>query len=603
MIYAGFIHFNQSANGINSSEEALIATLSSLIDTNPSVIKREHLTLCYGKVSNDQDMDSVWKNETSLLIGRIFDKYEQRSFSEENFKNYAHLSNEDFLRKIWGKYVYIRINKEKSLVEVVLDLTGQLPFFYFPLPNGSVVFASHIEIISRILSHQLEYNLEYLCSYLVYGNSSSIQTPFKGIYELPPACLLKITINEQVTVPFWDPLHSYTNAPFETIPEKSAVDVLQKTLKPWIKPYENICVSLSGGLDSSSLVYCLKDIIREDQTLKALNYFHSEIKSSNELVHARNVCKDTNIELIEVDVSDSLPFDPSQSTQLLIPNKPFPGLVSQKWLEKISNYIYVDPSTIFVSGHGSDHIFMRPPSKLSIADCFIEKDLKKTKQKLREVAQFYRDPLFSVLKANLISLSSYFLNVRKKKRDNTNDEIPKWINSILLEKTSPYFIHPIYESLPKKTLPGKYEQIDTLYEGLASIQVELLDQENSTYYPFLYEPVVEFALSFPTYELFDKGYDRYPLRKTVSDRFKTETVWRRDKSQTTGLFQLGVKRNLEYVLATCLDGYFVKQGLIDREGLKQTISRIANGGIKHLWPFMHLISTEMFIQSWEKKSL
>ena len=93
------------------------------------------------------------------------------------------------------------------------------------------------------------------------------------------------------------------------------------------------------------------------------------------------------------------------------------------------------------------------------------------------------------------------------------------------------------------------------------------NQIDPTYYPFLYEPVVEFALSFPTYELFDKGYDRYPLRKAVSEIFKTDTVWRRDKSQTTGLFQLGIKQNLDHVLDICLKGHFVKQGLIDKEGL------------------------------------
>lgn len=203
-----------------------------------------------------------------------------------------------------------------------------------------------------------------------------------------------------------------------------------------------------------------------------------------------------------------------------------------------------------------------------------------------------------------MSLNSHFFSRRLEKRHpkNIQDETPNWIKLEVRQKASTDFIHPIYEHLPSSVFPGKYEQIDALYEGLASIHMEM-NQVNPTYYPFLYEPVVEFALSFPTYNLFDKGYDRYPLRKAVSDHFKTETVWRRDKSQVTGILQLGVKKNLEPVLDICLEGEFVKQGLIDREELHKTIMLISNGDIKHLWPFMYIASAEIFLKYWEEKSL
>lgn len=604
MIYVGYIHLDEITT---FTGEGFITALNSIVDTNPKIIRKKSVTLGYGKILADQDMDEIWQSDTSLLMGRIFDKANQSSFSEKKFKHCAHLPNKEFLEKIWGKYVYINVDTHKPSVDIILDMTGQLPFFYYPFPNGSVLFSSHAEIISNTLSqkigHRLEYNLEYLCSYLIYGNSSSIQTPFKGVYEVPPGCHLKITKASKTTIPFWDPTLACKGSSLDK-KGNNAIDVLQSTLKPWIAPYKNVCVSLSGGLDSSSLVYCLKDIVREDQTLKALNYFHSQIKSSNELYHARNVCKETDIELIEVDVSASLPFDPPRNKSPLKLNKPFPGLVSQKWLETTCDYVCSEASTVFLSGHGSDHIFMRPPSKKSLADYVIEKGFKGSKQKLHEVTHFYRDSLFSIIKENLSSLFLYTCKIHRKKRgiSNANDEVPKWIKPALIKQISSQFVHPVYDCLPRNILPGKYEQIDALYEGIASIHVECMNQNDPMYYPFLYEPVVEFALSFSTYKLFDKGYDRYPLRQAVSDRFRTETVWRRDKGQTTGVFQLGVKRNLEYILETCLEGYFVKNGLIDREGLYKTIRLIANGDIKHFWPFLHLISAEIFLKSWEKRT-
>ncbi len=401
MIYVGLIHFNETSDKMDK----LCAVLESYTQTPPTVIHKNSLTLCYGKLSNEQDMDDIWQNDCAVSMGRLFDKKHHCAFAKKDFKNLSSLNKEEVLAKIWGKYVYIHANEKASQFDIVVDSTGKLPFFYTIFPNGNILFASDIEIIFKVLGQKPEINWMYLCSYLTYGNSSAIQTPFQNIYELPPACWLKITKNERTTQPFWNPLCSYKNSLSE---KKDAVRVLQETLKPWIEPYKNICVSLSGGLDSSSLAYCLKSIKKEEQTLSALNYFHGQVKSSNELIHARKVCEETGIELIELDVSQSLPFDSFSFKSPLKPNKPFPGLISLRSQKIKSENVPSESSCAFLSGHGSDHIFMRPPSKKSFSDYILEKGLKGSKEQLKNVTQFYRDPIFSILKENSVSLYSYF---------------------------------------------------------------------------------------------------------------------------------------------------------------------------------------------------
>ena len=597
MIYVGLINFDDTPNKIH----ALISTIEYFTNTSATVVKKNSLTVCYGKLSMIHDMDDIWESDHAILMGRIFDKAQESLFKREEFRNLYHLSTKEILEKIWGKYVYINSNKEPSQFEIVVDSTGQLPFFYHPLPDGNILFSSDIEIIFKVFSQKPEYNWTYLCSYLVYGNSSAIQTPFKNIYEVPPGCCLKITKHERRTEPFWNPHSSYKTSLYQ---KKDAVSVLQATLKPWIEPYKNICVSLSGGLDSSSLVYCLKDIVKENQTLSAINYFHSSVKSSNELAYARRVCQETDIKLIEIDASHSLPFDAPLKKQSIKPNKPFPGLVSLNLAENVFGYLSSNSPCTFLNGNGSDSIFMRPPSKKSVADYIIEKGLKGSKEQLKNITCFYRDSLFSILKKNVISLGAYCFSWRLEKRHSKNiqDVIPHWVKQKVHQNASPDFVHPIYKHLPFQILPGKYEQIDAFFDGIASIHGEM-NQVHPTFYPFFYEPVVEFAFSFPTYELFNKGYDRYPLRKAVSEHFKTETVWRRDKSQTTGIFQLGVKKNLEKILSLCLEGQFAKQGFIDRGNLYQTIMLISGGDINYMWPFMHLASVEIFFKCWEERSL
>jgi asparagine synthase (glutamine-hydrolysing) len=592
MIYAGIFDFC-GVDGITDTISSIIASY-----TFPAIIKKGPLILCYGKRSNRQDMDVVLENEFAIIMGRVFDKDKPCTFDQEDFQSLSLASKEDLLKKIWGNYVYI--NNHDDQCDVVVDLAGKLPFFYHVFPNGNVLFSSDIELIFKILQKKAEYNWIYLCSYLLYGNSSATMTSFMGIYELPPGCCLKIGKNGRRTEPFWDPLRSYEKA----FPRKEAgaVGVMQTTLKPLIEPYKNICVSLSGGLDSSSLLYCLNSIKNKDQILTAQNYFHANIKSSNELVYARKVCQETGVELMEVDVSNPLPFSVAYKNPFLKPNKPLSGLITLGLAEKISDYIPSDGSCIFLSGHGSDHIFMCPPTRKSVADYILERGLIGFKAKLDDITYFYRDSFSPTLGNNIASLYSYFLSRRLDKRHakDSQYENPKWVKQDLIKQSSSDFKHPIYEYLPSRILPGKYDQIDALYEGLASIHAEI-DPINPTYYPFLYEPVVEFALSFPTYELFNKGYDRYPLRQSVGERFNTETVWRRDKGQTTGIFQLGVKENLDFVLGLCLEGKLVKQGFVDKDDLHKTILLISNGDIKHIEPFANLASIELFLNYWDEE--
>ncbi len=594
MIYVGLLHLNEKSR-CEIDENKLVSTLT-LYASAPTFLKKQFLTLCYSRRSEQHDKDEVGGNETTLLMGRIFDKASSSVLKLNDFEVLSGRTKEEALEKIWGKYVYIKGNQEGSEFEVVIDSTGQLPFYYYFLPNGDVLFSSDIEILFKVLSQKPVLNWAYLSSFIVYGNSSAIITAFKNVFELPPGCCLKLTKNGHKTELFWNPL-STNKPPLHS--SSDSVDVLKATLQPLIEPFKNICVSLSGGLDSSSLVYCLKNIKKEDQTLKAINFFHSAIKSSNESVYARAVCQENGIELIEIDLCDTLPFDSFSKKLSINPNKPTTELISLKGKEKILSHVSSIDSSIYLSGHGSDHIFMHPPAKQALSDYILEKGILGSQHVLKELSHFYRDSAFSLLKENGKSLSSYFFHCRLEKRHpkNTLYKPPAWIKERAFQEKTSDFIHPVYGRLPSQVLPGKYSQIDNLYEGLASIHGEM-HQFHSTCYPFFYKPMVEFALSIPTFKLFDKGYDRYPLRQAVSDHFKTETVWRRSKGHTTGVVQLGIKKNLKEILDLCLEGELVKQGFVDKEGLHQTLLSMASGDYENLWPVMSIASTELFLRYW-----
>lgn len=592
MIYLGL----WSVRNVSDKIHELMSILAQHTGEEPSFTVKNNFTLVYGKLYPKHDMDQIWESDSTVLIGRIFDREDLTTFKQKQFRRYSQEIKQDLTRKVWGKYIYWIVDGTNTL-KVMVDPMGQLPCFYHTFPNGDLLFASHIDLISQCLSSNLDYNWSYLCSYLFYGCSSAIQTPFRGVEEIPPGCILTSTQNNRNIRSFWNPFATYVDIPS---PSGNAVNALQSVLKTIIEPYQNVCVSLSGGLDSSALVYCLSEIKRSDQKLIALNYFHSEVHSSNELHYARTVCDEVGIGLIEVDNSKILPFDTYPDYQGLKLNKPFSGCINLANINQYQSYLPVNDSCILLNGHGSDHIFMMPPTQMSIADYLLTQGTQGLVGKIKDITHFYRDSLTPVLTQNMVSLIRYLFAQKPNKRRSSQDKPPHWLMKKVHQYTTNKFVHPVYRDIPSRILPGKYIQIDALYEGLASIQANI-NSHSPEYYPFFCEPIVDFALTFTTYSLFQNGYDRYPLRQAVSSHFYTNNVWRRDKGETTGILQLGIKKNIDYVMELCLEGEMVKQGFVNREGLRQTILLISSGDNNDLWPFIQLASIEIFLKMWSRK--
>lgn len=596
MIYLG-IWSNQQ--DILDKIYELMPLLQQYTGEEPSVLTKNSFVLVYGKQYPLQDMDQIWESNSAILVGRIFDKVLHKAVEKKEFSKYSQKLQQGLTEEVWGKYVYWNIDNTDK-IEVMTDPAGQLSCFYYVLPSGGLLFASHIELIKQCLSSKLDYNWQYLCSYLSYGDSCATQTPFKDIEEVPPGCLLTATHSSRQVRPFWNPFATYASIPPYS---GNAVDALQAVLRLITEPYQNLCVSLSGGLDSSSLVYCLNEIKRPEQKLTAINYFHASIKSSNELHYARKICDELGIELNEIDFSNTLPFDPYLETPSLKLNKPSSASICLASINKIPHYFPSNESSILLSGHGSDHIFSRPPVKRSLVDYLLNCGTRGLVGKIKYITHFYRDSFAPILAQNMMSLVRYFFARQSDKRGEKSykEKTPRWLMPKINQYITTDFVHPVYKDVPARILPGKYDQIDALYEALASIHAKA-NTYNPEHYPFLCEPVIHFALSFPTYDLFDKGYDRYPLRQAVSSRFKTDNVWRRDKGETTGILQLGVKKNIDYVMELCLEGELVKKGFVDKESLRQTILLISNGSYKDLWSFVQLASIEEFLRMWSLNS-
>lgn len=539
-----------------------------------------------GKIS-DNDYDVALEHSRKILFGRVFNKATYEEFNENNLRN-ARAS--DISKKWWGKYIFFESHVDGKTT-VTRDPTGQLPFFYTQINQDLVLFSSELELLVKLLPSRPSYDWPYLLSNILYNhNSHSNRTAFQSVYELPPGCSVNLQKPSQIELT-WNPIE-YINA--EPIKNLEIIQTLESSLKSWVSNYKNIVLSFSGGLDSSALIYALSSVTSADQNLVPVNFYHPDIISSDERKHAHQICSSLNHNLLEINLEDCLPFSPLKKPLSFKPNHPFAALTHLALGEKMTDIVHSYPSSIALNGQGGDHIFLANPPPSLIIDYIRDKGLTGFQKHLQNVSDYYRTTHLQIFK----SAAREYRNICSHGRSVVYDEnSANWMTEDFLNLGKNQFLHPVQSIFSKEIPVGKVSHIIEIDHGIASVALEL-GNHNPVYCPFLYQPMIELALKIPTYSLTQNGYDRFPLRQAISQKYGTNHVWRRNKGETTGIVQFGAKQNLNYLMDLCLEGTLSMNGFIDRALVESTLKNFSKGGAESLWPLMNLISTEIFFEMW-----
>jgi asparagine synthase (glutamine-hydrolysing) len=298
-------------------------------------------------------------------------------------------------------------------------------------------------------------------------------------------------------------------------------------------------------------------------------------------------------------MAECLPF--STYKQLpFAPSKPSSALTHINSEQKLKTYVEKE-NHIFISGHGGDHIFSCPPSISVGADSFLEEGLFRSIKIMNELSDYFRMPIYKIYGENIFRLFKYVLKIKGKTIQDAHlkkrsiDWKTKKFNDLIKNSNK----LSVFKNLDKLDyIPGKLDDLEGIYSLFSMMDICVRDFQNPIFYPLSYTPIVEIAFGIPTYKMFQKGYDRFPLRKEVYKKYNTNNMWRRDKGETTGIMQLGFKSNLKEIKELCIEGNFSRNGLIDKDLLLNEIESYAAGESLNMWPVIQILSAEIFMKYW-----
>lgn len=597
MFIAGF--FNQVSDNIFSKLDAVVG---SKICGEKVYFKNKLVNIIVGKTSSSINQGRILSLDNILLVGKVFSKISFDSITKENLEKQSSIPNDLFINKYWGNYIYVRVKDNQATI--LRDPVGQTPLFYTKLDSGEYLFSSEIETLLDMLKSRPGFNWKYFSSYILHAFITTEQTAFNEIYELPHGCQISYNSTNGITDTsiVWNPLNYFSGYKGSENAMNNIVNITSNVIESWTKSADVISLDFSGGTDSTGILLLLNKILNKNKEIRLINQYHPDVSSSDERKYARATAMDLGLQLIEFDHSDSLPYDPVVKSARFKPNWPTSILSYLKVNNDISSLLEGNKNVTYMSGHGGDHIFMCPPPVTSLCDYLIEKGGKGFNKKAMELYAIFREPLSSMASNILKGFISYYFYSQYTQSFYVINKIKSapWFNKdvYLLEKQMHY--HPFFDKeKTTKSLPGKFWLIECIYSGLSTIKTDIRDDgTNPIFFPLFSQPLLELALSIPTYESYRYGHNRYLFRKAISDTFKSDAVWRHDKGETSGIEQRGIKRNEKQILELCLDGNLVKQGLVNKEKLHTGMLKIMNGQTDYQWAVTDIICAETFINLW-----
>jgi len=553
------------------------------------------------KYVQNQSQICLFQNEKhkKFVVGKVFDKNQYQSLQADELEKIS--SGQEFVDRYWGAYVYVSIDEDKQRIEILRDTLGSVSLFYTELAPGITVFASELRIITSLFE-SIAYNHDYIYSYLALGTVLTDQTPFERIYSLYPGCQLVLHAQKKYQELVFDPAkytqeHSYS--PQEL--HEEIVSRLKKILSSWTEGADGLVLDFSGGTDSSGLLFCLKELASENQEIKPINMYHDNVRSSDERVHARTIAQEVGVDLVELDMGTCLNFDEVEHLPKF-PNYPSPSFTAMKAEDQMLKPAnkYKNPSLI--SGHGGDHIFLCPPPIWSLTDYLVDHGSKGYMNKLQELAMMTRRPFMPLIKDTIKGFGMYKGVISYETLSGVHAKKPTWLSQENYDRGLNRSLHPLYQHKSFLSLPpGKMRLIDGVYSGFATIVDDVRANRGfPMFYPLFSQPMLELAFSIPTYKTYSQGFNRYPFRRAISDHFGTKNVWRKDKGETSGIFQKGLEKNAQQVSDLCTQGYCAQNGLIDAQLAKSHLYSVMGGNIDRQWSLTYLATIELFLKCWEK---
>ena len=590
----------------SDNDMALIHTRLSIQDISsagnqPMVSSCKNFVLSYnGEIYNFKKLKAELVKKSYRFYGKSDSEVVLNLFIEYGI-SFLKMLEGDFAISIWD-------NKLSKLL-IARDRMGVKPLYYYN-SNSTFAFSSEISNLLDIIIDKKDINLKSVKSFLSYlwipGNNHLIS----GVKKLPPGSAMWIGKNNCIEQISWTKL-PHINQNYKTLNKNQAISNVRENIKKAVHEQlvSDVPVGafLSGGLDSSSIVYFAKEKIEDFQcfTINTNNTIENGVE--DDLPYAIKVAKHLNVNLNIVDFDlKNIERDLNLITKLN--GEPISDL-------SILNSYYICRDArekgikVLLSGTGGDDIFSGyRRHSIAKVDSLIDYIPRPIKNAIK-----YSNKILD----NRNILFRYMNKIASGVNYTDNERIVnyyRWLdNDIIIHLFKKEFREEINQSFDNDPIVKFIKQrneTSTLSKMLAIEQKFFLADHNLIYtdrtsmangvevrVPFLHESLVDLAATLPDNFKLNRFKTKWIFRKAMEGRLPHDIIYRK-KTGFGAPVRIWIKNEFRELIRDLLSHESVqKRGIFDSKKIQKILQDNESGKIEASYTIMALLGLEIWFRN------
>ncbi len=430
-----------------------------------------------------------------------------------------------------GMFAFAIWDETKKELFAARDRFGEKPFFYF-FDGQQFLFASEMKALWAAGIKRIP-NQKMLFNFITIGYTDNPTQPgetfFENISKLPPATTLKYVANknELELEKYWDIDIESTN---KKITDAEALEqfshLLTTSVKRRLRSDVGIGASLSGGLDSSSIIAAINELQNTSPKPQAFSAIFPGFEK-DESVFSKQVADKFDLQQSVVAVSATEMMNDWEKL-CYHQEEPF-GSASIYAQYKVFELAKQQQVNVLLDGQGADEILAgyHKYYKWYWQELFRNRRLFRSKElkAAREIDVNEKFGFKNVIAAYFpgfatVTLENQYL-LKAIRHEDLNRDFVK------LQSKEAYYTTPDHF-----TLNGVLH-FNTCIHGLEEL-LRYADRNSMAHgrevrLPFLSHELVEFIFSLPANFKIRNGWTKWLLRETMKNKLPDSIVWRKDK--------------------------------------------------------------------------
>lgn len=475
------------------------------------------------------------------------------------------------IENYWGQYVAFLSDQSGRRKWVFRDPTGSVPCYRNSIDNVDVYFL-RLHDRDQLDPSTLTVNRHFILGYLAFPGAFTRETGFNEIEAIFPGERIEYYLEDRSEAFVWNPVSIAANNLLEDVEEATnqVARITRDCTHRWASCFDSVGLSLSGGLDSSIVLACLATAPTRPEIL-GCHFYYPGYAVTDERDYARSVSNHFSVEMAELEVSSS----GNLLYSLDLPKALFP----KAWVtDPSSSHARLDlfksrGIEVEFTGIGGDEIYGRGGSLATAVDFAWQHGLS---TKLISVAMDDAN----IGGASLwLTLSQAWRHGIRKHPFGLNSAAPRSQHMLMNKdvvsdaRRDLQFLHPLFRDAQHALPPGKMEHAYTLALGTdCAYFPPTIENVPIGLSPLKSQPLLEWGLRVPTYTLQTGGVDRAIARRAFAAELPRKIILRKSKAFGNSPMEILISRNLQFVREMLLDGFLVREGMLNRKSLECLLS-------------------------------